>query len=86
MGNNSTTGMLGLWSYTNRNGSLSMTPTAHPKTPTAPPEESQTKDPSNEGEKQAVFVSCFATMTYAEGRTLFYQMEERRMHQECLGI
>ncbi len=30
--------------------------------------------------------SCFATMTRAEERTLFNQMEEYRMHREAFGI
>ena len=30
--------------------------------------------------------SVFATMTRVEGRTLFNQIEERRMHREAFGV
>ena len=50
-----------------------MTSTAHPKLPTAPPAESQTKS--------TFVVSVFSSMSRAEGQKIFNQMEEKRLRE-----
>jgi hypothetical protein len=52
-----------------------MTAPARPPVKAAPPDEAKP-------EKESVYYS----MTKAEGRTLFHQMEERRGYKECFGV
>jgi hypothetical protein len=59
--------------------------TAHPDLPVAPTSEANAKKESSQTQEKP-FVSVFASMTRKEGRELFYQMEERRMHKEGFGI